>query len=187
MEFAQLNANGSYSHQITTHGNVEWDATHFCPASALTPAEAAYFRVVPLMETPMPAVDPLTHLAIRDGGEKVNGQWQYKWRVDALTAEQVAANMEAKAAAELAAKKYERAVAVENIKVTTQAGHEFDGDEDSQTRMARAIIALQATGAPNVKWVLANNVPTLVPVAELVEALALAGAAQASIWSSPYE
>ena len=94
--------------------------------------------------------------------------------------EQIAAVMQAKA-------KAQRAAAVEGIKVTTQAGNEYDGDEVSQGRMARAIIALQATGTPTVKWVLANNVPTDVPVADIVEALALAGGAQAAIWSEPYE
>lgn len=71
---------------------------------------------------------------------------------------------------------------VDNIKVTTTSGKTFDGDETSQTRMARAIIALQATGTPTVTWVLADNTPTTATVAELVEALALAGAAQANLW-----
>lgn len=79
-------------------------------------------------------------------------------------------------------RKVERAAAVEAIKVTTSTGKQFDGDETSQTRMARAIIALQATGTPSVTWVLADNTPTLATVAELGEALALAGAAQAAVW-----
>ena len=82
--------------------------------------------------------------------------------------------------------KKERTAAVAAIKVTTASGKVFDGDEVSQTRMARSIIALEAMGAPSVKWVLANNVPTDVTVAELTEALALAGAAQAAVWSAPY-
>lgn len=94
-------------------------------------------------------------------------------------------------AEELAAKKLEaakkvRTAAVSAIKVTTASGKEFDGDETSQTRMARAILALQATSTPTVLWVLANNIPTDVTVAELAEALALSGAAQAAIWSAPY-
>jgi septal ring factor EnvC (AmiA/AmiB activator) len=81
-----------------------------------------------------------------------------------------------------AAAKARRAEAVESIVVTTSAGHVFDGDETSQGRMARAIIALQATGTPSVRWVLADNTAIDAPVAELVEALALAGAAQAKLW-----
>jgi hypothetical protein len=99
--------------------------------------------------------------------------------------------MEAEAAAQAlaeapikarAAAKAERQVAVDAIKVTTAVGNTFDGDETSQGRMARAIIALQATGAPSITWVLANNSVIQASVAELTEALALAGAAQAAIW-----
>ena len=78
--------------------------------------------------------------------------------------------------------KAERESAVAAIKVTTQAGNTFDGDEISQGRMARAIIALQGTGAASVTWVLADNSVIEASAAELTEALALAGAAQAAIW-----
>lgn len=78
-----------------------------------------------------------------------------------------------------------RDAAVASLVVTTAAGHQFDGDEVSQGRMARAIIALQATGTPSVNWVLHDNSVIQATVAELTEALALAGAAQASIWVIP--
>lgn len=80
------------------------------------------------------------------------------------------------------AAKAEREMAVANIKVTTAAGNTFDGDETSQTRMARAILALQATGTPKTIWVLADNSVIEATAAELIEALALAGAAQAELW-----
>lgn len=78
-----------------------------------------------------------------------------------------------------------RTTAVSAIKVTTQAGNTFDGDEVSQGRMARAIIALQATGTPTVTWVLADNTSIQASAAELSEALALAGSAQAALWVIP--
>ena len=78
--------------------------------------------------------------------------------------------------------KAEREISVAAITVTTQAGNTFDGDEVSQTRMARAIIALQATGTPATVWVLADNTVIQATVAELAEALALSGAAQAALW-----
>jgi hypothetical protein len=78
--------------------------------------------------------------------------------------------------------KQERAAAVSEIKVTTAAGNTFDGDETSQDRMTRAIVALQATGALTVTWVLADNTVIQASVDELVEALALSGAAQAAVW-----
>ncbi|MBA5605846.1 hypothetical protein H3H36_10785 [Duganella sp. FT3S] len=78
--------------------------------------------------------------------------------------------------------KAERQVLVDSITVTTNSGHVFDGDEVSQGRMARAIIALQGTGAQSVTWVLADNSVIEAGVGDLIEALALAGAAQAAIW-----
>jgi hypothetical protein len=54
-----------------------------------------------------------------------------------------------------------------------------------QVRMVRAIVALQATGTPSVVWVLADDSTVQATAAELVEALALAGAAQAALWVAP--
>jgi len=78
--------------------------------------------------------------------------------------------------------KQERDAAVAAIKVTTQAGNTFDGDETSQGRMARAIIALSTGLAPSVTWVLADNTVIEATSNELVEALALSGMAQAALW-----
>lgn len=86
----------------------------------------------------------------------------------------------------LAAAKAARQVAVDNIKVTTQAGHTFDGDEVSQGRMSRAIIALDAAGQTSTTWVLSNNVPTTVTRSDLVEALVLAGQEQTRLWMQPW-
>lgn len=78
--------------------------------------------------------------------------------------------------------KAQREAAVAAIKVTTQAGNTFDGDEVSQGRMSRAIIALSTGLAPSVNWVLADNTVIDATAAELTEALVLAGQAQAAIW-----
>jgi hypothetical protein len=78
--------------------------------------------------------------------------------------------------------KAQREAAVDAIKVTTAAGNTFDGDETSQTRMARAIIALSTGLAPSVAWVLADNSVIQATAAELTEALVLAGQAQAALW-----
>ena len=75
-----------------------------------------------------------------------------------------------------------REAAVAAIKVTTTAGNTFDGDEISQGRMARAVIALSTGLAPSVTWVLADNSVIQATAAELTEALVLAGQAQAAIW-----
>ena len=79
-------------------------------------------------------------------------------------------------------KKSARAAAVSVITVTTTAGNTFDGNEESQTRMTRAIIGMTATNTATINWVLADNTVIQATVAELTEALALAGAAQAALW-----
>ena len=84
--------------------------------------------------------------------------------------------------AEREAAKAAREAAVAAIKVTTAAGNTFDGDETSQGRMSRAIIALSTGLAPSVNWVLADNSVIQATAAELTEALVLAGQAQAAIW-----
>lgn len=79
--------------------------------------------------------------------------------------------------------KQERAKAVAVIKVTTAAGNTFDGDERSQGRMARAILGLQAAPADmTVTWILADNTVIDADLAELTEALQLAGLEQAALW-----
>ena len=81
------------------------------------------------------------------------------------------------------AAKQARAVAVDNIKVTTQAGNTFDGDEMSQARMSRAVLILSTGFASEVPWVLADNTVIQADAAELTEALALSGQAQAALWA----
>lgn len=63
-------------------------------------------------------------------------------------------------------------------------GMMFDGDEVSQDRMARSIIALDL--GERVQWVLADNTVAKVSRAQLREALRKAGIAQTAIWSDPY-
>ena len=100
MEYAQLNEAQTEAIQVTTHGNVQWDENNFCSAAALVKdGKADQFRVVPLLVTEPPAFDPMTQSVIRDGCELVDGQWQYRWRIDALSAEQIAANQAAAAQA----------------------------------------------------------------------------------------
>lgn len=97
-----------------------------------------------------------------------------------VTAEDKAAYAEKTAREEF---KSSRAADVKAITVTTLAGHTFDGDEESQGRMARAILGLQSAGdASSVNWVLHDNSVIQVGASELSEALALAGAEQARLW-----
>ena len=184
MEYAQLNEACTEAIQVTTHGNVEWDENNFCSAETLTrDGKADQFRVVPLIVTEPPTFNPFTHTVTRDGCELVDGQWQYKWRVASLDVETIAANQAAKAVRDREAAKAARAAAVDNIKVTTQAGNTFDGDEESQARISRAVLILSTGFASEVPWVLADNTVIQADAAELTEALALSGQAQAALWT----
>lgn len=79
--------------------------------------------------------------------------------------------------------KTERANYVSKIIVEVD-GMKFDGDETSQDRMARSIVALDL--GETVQWVLADNSIAQVTRAQLREALRKAGAAQTEIWADPY-
>ena len=85
----------------------------------------------------------------------------------------------------LAKAKQLRKEAVSAITVTTASGKEFDGDEDSQNRMSRAISAMG--DGDETQWVLADNSVVTATKAELKEALRLAGAAMTTIWMQPYQ
>lgn len=82
--------------------------------------------------------------------------------------------------------KAERQAAVNAITVTVD-GLVFDGDEVSQTRMARAIVVMQAASIPTISWVMHDNTVQTVTVSQLTQALAAAGAEQARLWVAPYE
>lgn len=81
--------------------------------------------------------------------------------------------------------KAERAAAVAAITVTVTSGKTFDGDEDSQTRMARAIIGMQAANVTAITWTLADNTSVEVTLTDLTEALILSGQQQAALWPIP--
>lgn len=78
-----------------------------------------------------------------------------------------------------------RQAEVDAIVITTISGKAFDGDEQSQDRMSRAINALNPL--ETTLWVLSDNTPAMISREELQEALRLAGAAQTVIWVRPYE
>lgn len=76
--------------------------------------------------------------------------------------------------------KAERTQKVRNIVVSVD-GMEFNGDEDSQNRMARAVAAADSI-EETINWRLANNTAALVTAAQLKQALKRAGEAQTTIW-----
>lgn len=77
-----------------------------------------------------------------------------------------------------------RAAYVSKIVVEVD-GMKFDGDETSQDRMARSVVALN-DDSETVQWVLADNTIAQVTRIQLKQALRLAGEAQTAIWANPY-
>lgn len=61
-------------------------------------------------------------------------------------------------------------------------GQRFDGDEDAQNRMARAVAAADLM-TETTEWTLADNTVTMVSVQTLKTACRLAGEEQARIWN----
>jgi hypothetical protein len=99
---------------------------------------------------------------------KVDGQWLVEYRSFTVNELAVAA-------------KVNRAEQVAVIKVTTVSGKEFDGDEHSQNRMARAVTA--GSAGDSTMWRLADDSWVNVTWEELKEALRLAGEAQTAVWN----
>jgi hypothetical protein len=75
--------------------------------------------------------------------------------------------------------KLDRADAVSKITVEVD-GMIFDGDEDSQTRMSRAIVSMN--DSETTLWKLNNNTVAIVSKAQLQSALRLAGENQTQLW-----
>ena len=92
--------------------------------------------------------------------------------------------LERLAAESMATAKRERAAAVAAITVEVD-GMVFDGDETAQTRMARAVAAASSDDETTV-WVLHDNTVAQPTVAQLKQALRLAGQAQTNLWTMPY-
>lgn len=93
------------------------------------------------------------------------------------------------AQAKLAQAKEERAEAVSKLTVTVD-GMVFDADETSQNRMSRVVAGAQALGIDQSTtqiWVLADNTVATPTVAQLAQALKLAGEAQTALWTVPYQ
>jgi hypothetical protein len=81
-----------------------------------------------------------------------------------------------------AQRKMERTLAVAAITVTVTSGKVFDGDEDSTSRMIKALKVADLTGATETTWTLADNSIATVTKVELQEALTLAMLEQAALW-----
>ena len=105
------------------------------------------------------------------------------WQDKAYRAIEPMLTEEEKAAEELAQAKAERADAVSKIIVEVD-GMKFDGDETSQQRMSRSIVALE--DGETMPWVLYDNTIVEVTKEQLKQVLRLAGQKQTELWTVPY-
>jgi hypothetical protein len=80
--------------------------------------------------------------------------------------------------------KRERFESVANLVVETATGNLFQGDEVSQGRMARVLLA-HAEDMPDgeIDWILADNTVATITLLELDEALRLSVDAQTDLWT----
>lgn len=97
---------------------------------------------------------------------------------------------EEQAKTDLDAAKATRANKVDALTVTVD-GMEFDADETSQNRMTRVVSGAQALGVDLATttqiWVLADNTVATPTVAQIAQALKLAGEKQTALWTVPYQ
>lgn len=97
---------------------------------------------------------------------------------------------EEQAQATLDSAKATRATKVGELTVTVD-GMVFDADETSQNRMSRVVSGAQALGVDlnttTQIWVLADNTVATPTVAQLAQALKLAGEKQSELWVLPYQ
>lgn len=150
--------------------------------AVLTADVLAVFNCAPVLPTPAP--EPGRYqVCSRDGvGQDSSGNYVEKWKLTEITdAGQKARIDQELNRIERDRKKSQRQQQVERIVVAVGA-KQFDGDEDSQNRMARAIVAMQAANVPQTRWILADNTVVQVTVAELQQALVAAGQAQTDLW-----
>lgn len=89
------------------------------------------------------------------------------------------------AAAALAQAKATRAAAVAAITVEVD-GMIFDGNEEAQERMARAVTMADSMDE-TTEWVLHDNTVAIVTAAQLRQACRKAGKAQTALWTVPYQ
>jgi|GEM_PF-877638 len=89
MEYIQINADGSFGRILETNIPIEWDASHYCEVSKLTPEETSLFRVTTTVEVAKPTVS-FDKTVVRDGAINVGGLWLQKWKILAKSESEIA-------------------------------------------------------------------------------------------------
>lgn len=151
-------------------------------AAVLTAYEFDTYGFDPVAEVPQPAITEYQNAVYKGAVQQPDGTYAQAWEVTEKSAEEKADVDARKVEVARNQAKYERQQLVDAIVVDVN-GKLFDGDETSQNRMARAIIALESAGQATTQWTLNTNATVEVTAAELKQALQLAGAEQTAIWA----
>lgn len=124
----------------------------------LTDEMLAEFGVYPVIQV-APTFDQITHTAQETTPELVNGQYEQRWNIVALPAEQVAANLDAKKAQMVSAVNARRNAAEEAG--FFYLGKPLDSDSRSVQRINTAVqaaqVALAASAPFELEWMCADN------------------------------
>lgn len=99
MIYIQLSEDGKSCSELLADVSVTWSQDLLCAPSDLTPDQREQFRVALAAETAPPSFDAITQTCWRSGFEFVDDQWQTRWTVAELSADQIAANQRAARAA----------------------------------------------------------------------------------------
>jgi hypothetical protein len=151
-------------------------------AETLTSHEFDTYGFDVVAEVPQPVAGEFEKVNYLGAVEQADGSFAQGWEVVAMEQSEIDAIVARKADQARQEAKHARAQLVEEIKVEV-GGKVFDGDETSQNRMARAIIALDSAAQASTFWTLADNSTVEVTTDELKLALQLAGQAQTDIWA----
>ena len=92
--YIQLNQNNEFLRKLPD-GNIEFGPNHYQPAASLTEEEAATFKVHRLTQVDMPPFNPETQRVVGITPLFTAGAWVQRWEVQALSAEEIAAIIEA--------------------------------------------------------------------------------------------
>lgn len=145
-------------------------------SAILTPEDADL-----ITDQPLPTITSYQLLA-RDKVIFNNSRWEYTWKVLDWSKEKIEVEINRVTTNNRKVFKSDRSKAIENIVVTVN-NKSFNGDEVSQNRIARTIVAMQSTNATEQRWTLSDNTSVVVTLTELIEVLSLASQAQTKLWS----
>lgn len=99
MKYIQLNEDNQFVKHLPNTVTL-WDENNLCtPEALIKDGKAEQFGVVPLIEVSPPQFDAMTQEVIEAPPAQAGGVWTQQWEIQALSAEAVAANMQASAQA----------------------------------------------------------------------------------------